>query len=106
MAKTQKLEGVGETTQKIFNKLKRAKIEGVKVELIGTWVWVSGDTKTHIDTFKKIGLHYAPSKKKWYFTESKYNNKNRKQSMKTIRARYGSQELINTMQDTQLALGM
>ena len=106
MAKTQKLEGVGETTQKIFNKLKKAKLEGIKVELIGTWIWVSGDTKSHYQELKKVGLWYAPSKKKWYFTEDEYNNKKRKQPMRTIRARYGSQELINNTQDKQLALGM
>ena len=42
-------------------------LDGVKIELCGTWLWVSGETKKHKETLKNNGFFYAPKKQMWYF---------------------------------------
>jgi curved DNA-binding protein CbpA len=75
----------------------REKIEaalnmGLDVELIGLWVWVSGDTKTHKEELKAHGFKWAPKKdgQPWYFAGVPSFNR-KPQDLETIRANYGSQ---------------
>jgi hypothetical protein len=75
----------------------REKIEaalnmGLDVELIGLWVWVSGDTKTHKEELKAQGFKWAPKKdgQPWYFAGVPSFNR-KPQDLDTIRANYGSQ---------------
>jgi len=39
---------------------------GLKVEMIGTWCWVNGNTLPHEDELSEMGLIYEPSLKSWY----------------------------------------
>ena len=74
MAKNTIIE-LGEEEKDLLKRLKRSKLDGCKVEVIGSWIWVSGDTKQYVDKFKKYGMHYAPNKKSWYFHTGKYTRK-------------------------------
>lgn len=68
------------------------KMEGVTYELIGTWLWVGGDTKPHKTELGEMGAHWAPRKKLWYFqpeTTKKFKG-NSKMDMDAIRAKYGT----------------
>lgn len=38
----------------------------VELEIEGTWMWVSGNTKPHREELKKFGLRWAPKRKMWY----------------------------------------
>lgn len=40
---------------------------GLIIEVCGSWVWVSGDTKTHKETLKTAGYKWSKSKAMWYF---------------------------------------
>lgn len=42
-------------------------LDGVVIELLGTWIWVTGNTYTHKDKLKALGFHYASKKQAWYF---------------------------------------
>ena len=66
--------------------------ENINIELIGSWVWVSGDTKEIKEKFKEIGFKWASKKKMWYYGEMKAKNPNPK-SMEEIKAKYGSETL-------------
>lgn len=35
---------------------------GLTIEICGTWIWVSGDTKPHREIFKLAGYKWAPKK--------------------------------------------
>jgi curved DNA-binding protein CbpA len=91
----------GETTEKaedfreIINILIR--FEGLHIEICGTWLWISGDTKPHRDDLKKLRFRWSQSKKAWYYHTSPY----RKHSSKTltldeIRSLYGSEVVRNS----------
>jgi len=38
-------------------------LDQVLIELIGSWIWVSGNTYKHRETLKKAGLFFAPEKR-------------------------------------------
>jgi len=76
----------------------RAKIEavlnlGLDVELIGLWLWVSGDTKPHKETLGKngLGFKWAPKKdgQPWYYAGVPSFNR-KPQDLDSIRNKYGS----------------
>jgi curved DNA-binding protein CbpA len=74
----------------------REKIEaalnmGLEVELMGLWVWVSGNTKSHKEELKAAGYKWSPSKLTWYFPAVPSFNR-KPQSLDKIRDAYGSQK--------------
>ena len=61
------------------------------IEVIGNWVWVSGETYLYKDHLKEIGLYFAPNKKMWYWRPREYSSNNRNPlPIEKIRALYGS----------------
>jgi len=66
-------------------------LPGLDIELCGSWLWVSGDTRTHKDVLKSSGFKWAPKKKQWSFHPQGFKSYGRgKASMDEIRAKYGS----------------
>ena len=61
----------------------------VEVELVGFWVWLSGDTKPYRAELKAAGYRWAPKKARWYFPTVPARSRGR-MSMPEIRARHGS----------------
>ena len=45
--------------------------ENIQKELIGEWIWISGDTWKHKETLKNLGFRWASKKKMWYYREEK-----------------------------------
>ena len=66
--------------------------ENITIELVGSWVWVSGDTREIKDKLKEIGFKWASKKRMWYFGEMKSKNPTPK-SMEEIKSKYGSETL-------------
>ncbi|MDD2448996.1 MAG: hypothetical protein PHS42_03225 [Sulfurimonas sp.] len=64
--------------------------ENIIIEVVGSWIWLSGNTKEIKDTLKEIGFKWANKKKMWYYGEMKGRNPKQK-SMEDIKAKYGSQ---------------
>ena len=67
----------------------------IEIELVGSWVWVSGQTYAVKDQLKEAGFYWASKKKKWYWRpeEAKCTNRGKSQSMKDIREKYGSEKI-------------
>ena len=66
--------------------------ENITIELVGSWVWVSGDTKEIREKLKELGFKWASKKRMWYFGEMKSKNPTPK-SMEEIKSKYGSKTL-------------
>lgn len=50
--------------------------DGVKIEIIGSWIWLSGNTYAYKDQIKEAGFFYSKNKKSWYYngdTERKHH---------------------------------
>ena len=70
------------------------KLPNIELEIIGTWIWVFGDTKTHKDTLKSLGLNWSSSKKRWYYSgQKKKFRRGSGKSFGEIRVKYGSQKV-------------
>lgn len=78
-------KAIREMLEKIIN------FEGVEIEIIGQWIWVSGNTYAHRKQLKELGFKYASKKKMWYWKSETYQKKSHKTlSMDDIRNYYGT----------------
>jgi hypothetical protein len=69
------------------------RLEGIEIELIGTWIWVSGDTKPVKDKLGRsgAGLTWHGQRGMWYWRRAGYKRRyNKKASMNDLRQMYGS----------------
>ena len=66
-------------------------LPGVDVELIGFWVWLTGNTYAHKDTIGKAGLgfEYSRAKKAWFYAGVPSFNKHH-MKLDEIRSLHGS----------------
>lgn len=68
------------------------KMYGLHIEVIGSFVWVSGDTKPHKEALKKLGFRWHTAKKVWYKAPDDYIKRSRtKYTMNEVRNMYGVQ---------------
>ena len=68
-------------------------IENVVVEMIGTWVWVSGDTKPAKELLKEHGLRWHAKRTMWYWHVAGHRTRyNGHASINDLRSYYGSRE--------------
>lgn len=71
-------------------------MEGIQIEVCGSWLWVTGDTKPHKDELKKLSFRWSSNKSAWYFHRDGYKKRsNRSLSLDEIRGYYGS-EVVDT----------
>jgi hypothetical protein len=67
------------------------KLNGIIIELIGDWLWLSGNTYPHKQTLKDLGFYFAPKKTMWYYRPAEYKaHKGKPQPIENIRIKYGS----------------
>jgi len=92
-----------------FSELFRQKIEvllkldGILIEIIGNWIWVTGETKKHKDALKEMSFRFAPKKVAWYFKNYKFYKRNKEKDLDEIRSMYGSQ-VVNGMKKESLQI--
>lgn len=65
-------------------------MDGVEVELIGLWIWVSGNTKPYKEQLKKLGFFYKPSKMSWACDNGVKAMSRKSHTMQEIKSWYGS----------------
>lgn len=76
----------------------------VTIEVIGSWIWITGNTRPLKEELKACGFKFSSNKLAWYWQHGDYRKKNGKQfSMEEIRAMWGSEEVENKKMRTQLA---
>lgn len=81
-----------ETIQEMINALKN--LPGIKLEIIGSWLWVSGNTFDHKKVIKSLKMKFSGNKKSWYYHEDTYRKRSKKKfSMNDIRDLHGSQDI-------------
>ena len=79
-------------------------IPNITIELCGTWLWVTGDTKPVKDYLKKLGFKFSGKKCAWYWKpgDKKYRKKSKKElNLDEIRNLYGSEKVNRTEQERE-----
>lgn len=78
--------------REIINRL--INLKGIEIEICGTWLWITGDTKPHRETLKELRFRWSNKKKAWYFHKDPYIKKSRRNlSLDDIRDLYGSERI-------------
>ena len=82
-----------ELTAELERALKKiVTLEGLEIDLVGSWLWVSGETFSFKDILKEAGFKWASKRKKWYFSEEKAKGKF-KGDFEELKAHHGFKEI-------------
>lgn len=66
------------------------KLQGLEIALIGCWIWVSGDTKTHKEALKAASFRWNKERLCWYYRPAEWRHTGKsKMPLEVIAARYG-----------------
>lgn len=69
-------------------------LDGIAIEVCGSWLWVTGDTRPHKATLKELKFRWSSNKQAWYFHHDGYRKRSKKQmSLDEIRNVYGSEKI-------------
>ncbi len=68
-------------------------LAGITIEVVGHWIWVTGNTYAVKTQLKEAGLFFASKKQAWYYRADEYKTKGGKKSLDEIKAKYGSETI-------------
>lgn len=69
-------------------------LSDITIEIIGNWLWISGNTYQYRKELKDLGFKFAGQKKSWYWHSDAFRKRSHKKlSMDDIRNYYGSTEI-------------
>ena len=75
------------------------KFEGITIELIGYWLWISGNTYPYKTQFKNLGFKFSRKKMAWFYHYGTYKKRNKTNySLQDIRQLWGSRIIENESQ--------
>lgn len=78
-----------EEFREIINRI--ISINGITIELIGNWIWITGDTFNCKDVLKSLRFRWSRNKKAWYYHNDNYVKVSKKSfNLNDIRNMYGS----------------
>jgi len=69
-------------------------IDGITIEVVGYWIWVTGNTYPVKESLKNAGFFFASKKQAWYFRTGEFKVlRGGKKTLDEIRSKYGSEIL-------------
>lgn len=73
---------------------KLIRMDGIEIEVCGSWLWVTGNTKSHKDELKALKFRWSSNKAAWYFHRDGYKKRSNKSlTLDDIRGYYGSEKI-------------
>jgi len=84
----------------IINKIaKLLDNDEIEIEIIGSWLWISGDSKQYKNEIKEAGFRFSGAKKMWFYScKTEYKSIKSNIDIDKIRSKYGSEILKNKSQ--------
>jgi hypothetical protein len=80
---------LSEEYRKVIEKI--INLPDIIIEVVGHWIWVTGNTYAVRKELKQAGLYFASKKLAWYYRSDAFKTKGGKKSLDEIRDKYGSQ---------------
>ena len=72
-------------------------MENITIEIIGCFVWVTGETKPHREKLKFLKFQWHSKKVAWYLKPEDYRKRSRKEySLEHIRSMYGTSGQVSS----------
>lgn len=90
-ARTHQQEEAPEAFRAVVSRL--VILEGLKIEICGSWIWITGNTYANREAIKAAGCRYSKPKTAWYWRpeDAAEIGHHKSVSMDKIRQKYGSQ---------------
>lgn len=81
------------------------KLDGLDIELCGSWLWIGGNTRKHKEALKAAGCQWCSKKKLWSWKPAgkRYHSYRGTKSMDQIRTKYGSQTFTRKADEMRTA---
>jgi len=77
-------------------------ISGIVIEIVGNWIWVTGNTYPVRTQLKEAGLFFASKKTAWYYRAEEFKTKGGQKSLEEIKSKYGSETVSRNAQSRSL----
>jgi hypothetical protein len=68
-------------------------LPNISIELVGKWIWITGNTYPLRNELKAAGFMFAPKKKMWYYKGTESSGRG-DLSMEEIKLKYGSTKIM------------
>ena len=79
------------------------RMDDIVIEVIGCFVWVTGDTRPHREKLKALKFQWHSKKIAWYLKPEDYRKRSHKDyDLDTIRAMYGSDGQVHSKGTTKI----
>lgn len=85
-----------ETERKLTNiidKLLKLSMESVEIDLIGIWVWITGNTKPHREQLKGMGCKWHATRGCWYYKPYESRHWGSNASLEDLAKQYGKTDV-------------
>ena len=70
-------------------------LDAIEIDLVGAWLWITGNTYQHKDTLKASGFKWASKKQAWYwYPEWAAVERGSRKSLDEIKDKYGATRLV------------
>lgn len=77
-------------------------IPGLMIELCGSWLWITGNTRAAKEELKALGFRFSSKKQAWYFHSEPYRKHGKSEkSMDDIRNMYGSERYATKTEERE-----
>lgn len=87
----------------LINKLLH--VPGLVIEILGSFVWISGNTKENKELIKSLGFKWSKNKEAWYLAPKGYHKKSRSDwSLDEIRSTFANRGRFTSNAAGQLLL--
>lgn len=74
-------------------------LPGIVIEIVGNWIWVTGNTRPVKDILKDAGFYFASKKCAWYYRNEAFKTRGNGAPLEQIRRKYGSETINGKQQD-------
>jgi len=80
-----------------IDELLKAKMVGVDIFLIGTWLWVMGNTRQYKDILGRqgLGMRWQKHRQAWSWTPSKWHGGNSRGDFLHLATKYGAEKIYS-----------
>lgn len=69
-------------------------LQGIKIEIIGSWIWLTGNTREYKDIFKNLKFKWSSKKLAWYYHNEPFKKRSKNQyDMNGLRNLFGTEEV-------------
>lgn len=79
-------------------------LKGVDIEVIGSWIWITGNTFQVRVTLKNAGFNFSHQKCAWYWHKGEYRKKNGTlKSLEEVRQFWGSRKVSTKSEANEIS---